>query len=62
VFWSNLGAGTSRSCGCVTRKLTPEQVKAIQADSRTQAEIAKAHGISQSVVSDVKTRCFYNQR
>ena len=56
VAWNNLGAGTSLSCGCVTRKLTPSQVRAIQADPRTQVVIAKAHGVSQSVISSVKTK------
>lgn len=36
-------------------KLTSEQVRAIQADARTQAEIAKDYGVCQSHVSDLKT-------
>jgi len=62
VAWTNLGAGTSLSCGCVTRKLTPEQVKAIQVDTRPQATIAKDYGLRQSTVSDVKNRRLYIQR
>jgi len=56
VFWTNLTAGTSLSCGCTTRKLTPEQVKAIKADTRTQKRIARAYGVAQSVISNVKTK------
>ena len=62
VFWVNLRTGNSLSCGCLTRKLTPKQVKAIQADERTQVEIAKDYGLRQSTVSDVKNRRLYIQR
>jgi hypothetical protein len=54
VFWVNLRTCNSLSCGCLARKLTPAQVKAIQADTRTQVVIAKAYGVRQSVISNVK--------
>lgn len=56
VFWTNLTAGTSLSCGCTTRKLSPEEIKAIKADKRTQKVIARAYGVAQSVISHVKTK------
>lgn len=37
-------------------RLTPEQVRAIRADPRVQRLIAADHGITASVVSDIKTR------
>lgn len=48
--WRGKGEGHSQA------KLTAEQVLAIRADDRLQKDIAKAHGISQAAVSDIKCR------
>jgi hypothetical protein len=37
-------------------KLSADDVRAIRRDPRTQAEIAVAYGVTQSVVSRVKSR------
>jgi hypothetical protein len=42
------------------RKLTFEQVAAIRADTRRQADIALDYGVDQSTISNVKRRYSYN--
>jgi hypothetical protein len=54
VIGIHLRQGRSLSCGCVTRKLTTAEVRAIRLDRRTQMAIAADYGVAQSVVSRIK--------
>jgi hypothetical protein len=55
VIGVHLRQGRSLSCGCVTRKLTTAEVRAIRLDRRTQMAIAKDYGVAQSVISRIKS-------
>lgn len=54
-----LGNRTPKGFISRSRKLTPEQVRAIRSDTRPESIIAKEYGVGHSTISNVRRRAYY---